>query len=1577
MTSQSCGRQGCDARNDPVWYCVDCSCWRCDDCWGNYPNHASGDVGRDGLEHEKTRYEVYRDLQRILAPHATLHTQEALQAIEELHTQDLDSTWFGIRRDSNARPLLADYDIYSALMGHPLSNGRTRFPQLASFIGQTNAGKSTLIKMLIDIYDEAEHGDDSPRYPSPVVASAIHTHVPTSSDVHLYADPQTYRGLTPLLYADCEGFDGGERLPIGAIEKRNPTQHSDTTFSRLTPGRTRQLEWASSPDKQAREYAVKQMYPRILYTFSDVVVFVLRNARTFESSVLKPLVEWGVSSLEKSINQPTRPHAIIVLNDTDLGVPAEEWNVSCATRSLLAANESCLHPLSGPQFFTQLANQWKAMGKRIDGILDLLKCYYSTFKVVRIPTKGRYQLMHDQVRKLHDMIERSCDASFETKKQARMLSSSEELHVYLQSAFDHYAQTLDRPFNFVEISLRNNPIPDNFGGHILQLALAVQAHGRRRSGRWIFGNICSLVASSMMLDFARHRKGQPEILFDSYEEYCRFALEEFCDLYSPCEFKSKTERCANFASTHDKGHQNAKGKIIGPGKYISRFRPDNYYSTWREDIKSQMAAINRELQNSLRGARELTEEEELLKIHSDLMEELYDDIGCAGDILSHSTCFCCLMQAPKHRLPCGHVLCTPCVRSYSDFDARPRSSRFVLTMTSCPLHPTTTRWRSPCIIRLKPDHAGVRLLCLDGGGIRGIVELEVLRAIQDRLENRIPLRAFFDLVIGTSTGGIISLGFGAKNWNIEKCISRFKTVCSRAFTARTLQGIPIMKHMVTLKHGSRYKTTPLRESLRIVFGQESLFGYSRDATHAPMVAVTATDEAYKTPIILANYSREDGKRSRRRRSRYEFPRPDNPDLELKIWEAAAATSAAPTFFKPFCHFPTKRTYVDGAVYYNNPVRLVHQERKLLWPDVAGKHPDILLSIGTGQNEVEVHRDLPPYPSQPRLTRRRRRVPEPEAPKSAWTPFPRLKQIYAGMQNRMDSILDAEKMWRDFCSDVADVDSSNTTVPRYIRINPDLSCDPPNLDDLKEMEDLQAKAQRSLESPDSLAHLESVALILVASCFYYERTTVPRSEKDNMYSCSGQICCRFEDDSDYLRCLGEYFRLRQQATDFRPFFEIENDSDPTQVERIPIRPVDISRMTDMASFDLVVPDIRVLQRTTKITISLHLRSRHLPTKKYPISGFPREIMTEHAHGGARSDIPLNSWAQQRSTHRPSLGFPLEPERHELPSRRIVSNRSVSDSYLSSGRNAHAGIHELHSDSNQPDAQNRRTSQRLGPTHELPEGRSVSPPIIRELSGNDSAPSTQRPSRHGVFPIADSARPDNSTSNPQRWRRSQNSGSASLISQSTPDNERAELPDNQARIQPPGPVPRGGARQHPRYHVSDLGDHGAAQIRESIKARLDRASHVAGECARREIERRRRPAGRDAPTAPNSNSMTQQTPTTVPSSGTAPPQPNRGQRRVTPLDNARPRGPIPLRQAPTQPRSNAGVLGQPARPSSTSRRLAASPSIASILSDESVMDNYSEYFDPGLEERRIRRAASPLTSEVESTLSDDMAQARGRL
>lgn len=117
---------------------------------------------------------------------------------------------------------------------------------------------------------------------------------------------------------------------------------------------------------------------------------------------------------------------------------------------------------------------------------------------------------------------------------------------------------------------------------------------------------------------------------------------------------------------------------------------------------------------------------------------------------SNKTCFACLQAAPDHFLPCGHGFCNDCVK---DFGKTSEYARYQYVLDTCVLcGPYKKDKYAKHTIRLDPRAAGVRILTLDGGGIRGIIELAFMRKIEERVNLNLPIRDLFDLVIGTSTG---------------------------------------------------------------------------------------------------------------------------------------------------------------------------------------------------------------------------------------------------------------------------------------------------------------------------------------------------------------------------------------------------------------------------------------------------------------------------------------------------------------------------------------------------------------------------------------------------------------------------------------------------------------------------------------------------------------------------------------------------------------------------------------------------------------------------------------------------------
>ena len=325
--------------------------------------------------------------------------------------------------------------------------------------------------MLID-REQARNYPPNPeeQFPTPVTGR-VGDLAPTTGDVHLYSDPGTYVEERPILYADCEGLNGGEKRPLGSVCKEKLEAAKSNTRMTTKSKLRRPLKWANgNPKYQSRDYSTKYLYPRILYTFSDVIVFVLREARVFESEVLQKLIEWASTSIDKSLNQPSLPHLVIVLNATPNNIEDTQWDPKVATEKLLEVYKDSIHRV--PKLMDTVA-YLNRIGKKISSTKELLEHYYSSVSVVRIPTQGRYMQIDAQIGKLHRAIQEKCSDSYFQKKEIRMLLNAERLQQYINSAYDHFSRHREEPFDFVKEALRPNPLPQDFRGHLLNVMLSL------------------------------------------------------------------------------------------------------------------------------------------------------------------------------------------------------------------------------------------------------------------------------------------------------------------------------------------------------------------------------------------------------------------------------------------------------------------------------------------------------------------------------------------------------------------------------------------------------------------------------------------------------------------------------------------------------------------------------------------------------------------------------------------------------------------------------------------------------------------------------------------------------------------------------------------------------------------------------------------------------------------------------------------------------------------------------------------------------------------------------------------------
>lgn len=209
------------------------------------------------------------------------------------------------------------------------------------------------------------------------------------------------------------------------------------------------------------------------------------------------------------------------------------------------------------------------------------------------------------------------------------------------------------------------------------------------------------------------------MIFPEYVVHCDNALEDFCDRYWPCEFvllmgsrrnDISVGKCVNVRSGHgSKGHQNKDGKVIAVGSYQSRFTAESYQETFQYLVFEALEKLLAKLRVRIMADSSVPEEKVAAQLHREsVMLHFYKHIDDVRNksLVSHSTCFSCLMSPPQHALPCGHILCTPCLSAYGT------QERDAIEISSCPMHLDTTfrSWK----IFLKPEAAGVRILTLDG-----------------------------------------------------------------------------------------------------------------------------------------------------------------------------------------------------------------------------------------------------------------------------------------------------------------------------------------------------------------------------------------------------------------------------------------------------------------------------------------------------------------------------------------------------------------------------------------------------------------------------------------------------------------------------------------------------------------------------------------------------------------------------------------------------------------------------------------------------------------------------------------------
>ncbi len=219
-----------------------------------------------------------------------------------------------------------------------------------------------------------------------------------------------------------------------------------------------------------------------------------------------------------------------------------------------------------------------------------------------------------------------------------------------------------------------------------------------------------------------------------------------------------------------------------------------------------------------------------------------------------------------------------------------------------------------------------KILSIDGGGIRGIIPATILAEIEKQTGK--PVASMFDLIAGTSTGGIIALGLtkpdnrGKPEHSAESLVRLYENEGNRIFHQSFLRMIDKLGSLLDEK----YPNTNIEPVLRRYFKDTWL---SEAITN---VLITAYEiERRDTFFFKSTKAKHDKGRN------------------FLMRDAARATSAAPTYFEPK-KIPTADlsdyyALVDGGVFANNPAMCAYVEAKNMFPN---DDEFLVVSLGTGE-----------------------------------------------------------------------------------------------------------------------------------------------------------------------------------------------------------------------------------------------------------------------------------------------------------------------------------------------------------------------------------------------------------------------------------------------------------------------------------------------------------------------------------------------------------------------------------------------------------------------------------------------------
>ncbi|KAJ5771523.1 uncharacterized protein N7511_003574 [Penicillium nucicola] len=445
-----------------------------------------------------------------------------------------------------------------------------------------------------------------------------------------------------------------------------------------------------------------------------------------------------------------------------------------------------------------------------------------------------------------------------------------------------------------------------------------------------------------------------------------------------------------------------------------------------------------------------------------------------GGLRSTTTCFVCLCRPPEHMLPCKHTLCDTCVVIFGHPSVL---GEYHFEIAQCPICDE----RSHVTIRQLPPTKHPVILSLDGGGVRGLIQLGLLQALEKRIG--VSITSLPDLCMGTSVGALSAIDLFLNQSSVTQCFHAFPDLARNIFRRSSKfpipRGIRWLASAFNLTTHSLYDSDGLSEIINTAVGpSRRMFDVATASPAGCRVAVVASRTSDGKACVLANYR---GIGPRTIDTAYQFLAPRDDRENPLVRDAYFQTKTLPGL----------GLLQDGGVRANNPLAIALRESGIIWP--MANRPDLVLSVGTGFS-------TPPSGDATEFLSR------------IWEGA--LPRLFRAMMSSPS--MDGKQGFLEALNYVP-----HPLAPNIFRLDQAINGTLPALDDVRSLESMSTM---DFVIPDGL-----VRTILASALFFFELDETPTPHNAS-FQCRGSILCSRPHPAEIVqRILVEFPGARFQSS----------------------------------------------------------------------------------------------------------------------------------------------------------------------------------------------------------------------------------------------------------------------------------------------------------------------------------------------------------------------------------------------------------------------------------------------------------------